>query len=66
MNVSAASSVPVTPPAQGGGVSPAIVALQASMEAQVELVEALIAVDLQNAQAAQKMEIAGQIIDVYA
>lgn len=66
MNVSSpppAAPVASTPPQ---GTSPAIVALEASMQSQAELVLTLLSVNIQNATAAQKMETAAQIIDVYA
>lgn len=63
MDVSAVSSASVMPPV---AMAPALQALEASAAVQAEMVEKLLAVNITNQVSAQKMEIAGQIIDAYA
>jgi hypothetical protein len=61
MDVSAAGSASL-PVAQDAIIS----VLKASSEMQADMVETLLSVGIENQISAQKMAIAGQIIDVYA
>lgn len=67
MNVSAASSLPATMPLPSASAAgTAVETLKMANEMQGALFEKLLSSMVANLEVAQKMEIAGQILDTYA